>query len=85
MLIIFTLNIGFYLYSLHIGLDGFNTKLFGGGSDGSLYAQEAVKFAENRPYIYTSIHTPIYINTYTYIRMYFENIWDRKSIYIKDV
>ncbi|MEB5685933.1 hypothetical protein [Mammaliicoccus lentus] len=59
MLIIFTLNTGFYLYSLHIGLDGFNTKLFGGGSDGSLYAQEAVKFAENRPYIYTSIHTPI--------------------------
>lgn len=59
MLIIFTLNTGFYLYSLHIGLDGFNTKLFGGGSDGSLYAREAVKFAENRAYTYTSIHTPI--------------------------
>lgn len=59
MLIIFTLNTGFYLYSLHIGLDGFNTKLFSGGSDGSLYAREAVKFAENRAYTYTSIHTPI--------------------------
>ncbi len=58
-LIIFLLNSGFYLYSKSIGLDGFDTKLFGGGSDGSFYAEQAIKFAQNLPYISTSIHIPI--------------------------
>ncbi|RIO19977.1 hypothetical protein, partial [Staphylococcus saprophyticus] len=58
-LIIFLLNSFFYLYSKSIGLDGFDTKLFGGGSDGSFYAEQAIKFAENSSYIYTSVHIPI--------------------------
>lgn len=57
-LIIFLLNSFFYLYSKSIGLDGFDTELFGGGSDGSFYAEQAIKFAENSPYIFTSIHIP---------------------------
>ncbi|MFQ3726949.1 hypothetical protein ABLV92_06670 [Staphylococcus equorum] len=58
-LLIFILNIVFYMYSMYIGLDGFDVNMFGGGSDGSFYAQEAINFAESNPYIYTSIHIPI--------------------------
>ncbi|MEB7806288.1 hypothetical protein NGC67_06310 [Mammaliicoccus fleurettii] len=53
------MNSIFYLYSKSIGLDGFDTKLFGGGSDGSFYAEQAIKFAENSSYKYTSVHIPI--------------------------
>lgn len=45
-----------YFISVNSGFNGLSLPIFGGGDDGQFYYEQAMKFANGEPYIYTSIH-----------------------------
>lgn len=55
-LLYFLLSTCFYFLSVNSGYNGLSLPLFGGGDDGQFYYEQAMKFANGEPYMYTSIH-----------------------------
>ena len=45
-----------YFISVSLGFEGLGLPLFGGGDDGKFYYEQATNFAEDLPYVFTSIH-----------------------------
>ncbi|UPW83705.1 hypothetical protein [Lysinibacillus sp. Ag94] len=55
-LLYFLLSTIIYFFSVNSGYNGLSLPIFGGGDDGQFYYEQAMKFANGEPYIYTSIH-----------------------------
>lgn len=55
-LLYFLLSTSIYFVSVNSGYNGLSLPIFGGGDDGQFYYEQAMKFANGEPYIYTSIH-----------------------------
>ncbi|ATP39031.1 hypothetical protein CSE16_02765 [Solibacillus sp. R5-41] len=55
-LLYFLLSTSLYFLSVNSGYNGLSLPIFGGGDDGQFYYEQAMKFANGEPYIYTSMH-----------------------------
>lgn len=52
----FLLSVIIYYMSYSSGYQGLALPIFGGGDDGQFYYEQALKFINGEPYVYTSIH-----------------------------
>lgn len=55
-LLYFLLSTVIYFLSLLSGYNGLALPIFGGNDDGQFYYEQAMKFVNGEPYVYTSIH-----------------------------